>query len=71
MIRLLLTRFDPDIQRLVIHRYIDGMTKREIAELCGLSVPTVRKRLRLFVERSRRLLQRELATGLPHPRKGV
>ena len=65
LIRLLLTRFEPDIQRLVIHHYIDGMTKKEVAEVCGLSVPTVRKRLDLFVRRSRRFLQRELLSGLP------
>jgi RNA polymerase sigma-70 factor (ECF subfamily) len=71
LVRLLLTHFDPEIQRLVIHHYIDGMTKAEIAQLCGLSVPTVRKRLELFVQRSRRLLQRELAAGVARPDQGV
>lgn len=71
LIRTLLTRFDPEIQRLVIHHYIDGMTKEQIAQAVGLSVPTVRKRLDVFVQKSRRYLQRELLAGLPDDRKGV
>lgn len=71
LIRTLLSRFDPEIQRLVIHHYIDGMSKEEIARTVGLSVPTVRKRLRIFVKRSRRYLQRELLAGLPRDGKGV
>jgi len=71
LIRTLLVRFDPEIQRLVIHHYIDGMTKEEIARTVGISVPTVRKRLNLFVQKSRRYLQRELLAGLPDDRKGV
>jgi len=71
LVRALLTRFGPEIQRLVIHHYIDGMTKKEVAALCGLSVPTVRKRLALFVRRSRRYLQQDLVNGLPQVEKGV
>ncbi len=71
LIRALLIRFEPDIQRLVIHHYLDGMTKLEVAEVCGLSVPTVRKRLNLFVRRSRRYLQRELLASLPRRGKEV
>ncbi len=71
LIRALLIRFDPEIQRLVIHHYLDGMTKTEVAALCGLSVPTVRKRLNLFVRRSRRYLQRELLASLPRGGKEV
>ncbi len=65
LVRLLLSRFDPDIQRLAIHFYIDGMSKTEIAQLCELSVPTVRKRLDIFIKRSRRMLRRELVAALP------
>ena len=71
LVRLLLDRFDPEIQRLVIHYYIDGMTKEEIARQVGLSVPTVRKRLNLFVSRSRKMLQRELLAGLPERGRGL
>ena len=71
LIRTLLTRFAPDIQRLVIHHYIDGMTKKEVAAQCGLSVPTVRKRLALFVRRSRRYLHKDLLAGLPQVETGV
>lgn len=65
LIRILLARFEPEVQRLVIHHYLDGMTKLEVAQVCGLSVPTVRKRLNLFVRRSRRYLQQELLASLP------
>ena len=37
------------------------MSKEEIARVCGISVPTVRKRLRLFLERARRELAVEHA----------
>ncbi len=71
LIRALLLRFDPDIQRLVIHHYMDGMTQQEVAAVCGLSVPTVRKRLQIFVRRSRRYLHEGLLASLPAAQKGV
>jgi len=71
LIRVLLLRFDPEIQRLVIHHYIDGMTKKEVAALCGLSVPTVRKRLALFIRRSQKYLRQDLLGGLQQVAKEV
>lgn len=64
LIRSLLERVPPDIQRLVVNFYIDDMTKEQIARLHCLSVPTVRKRLDLFVRRSRRSMTREMVQSL-------
>jgi len=64
LIRSLLERVSPDIQRLVVNYYIDDMTKEEIARLHSLSVPTVRKRLDVFVRRSRSSLTREMVQAL-------
>lgn len=64
LIRSLLDRVPPDIQRLVVNYYIDDMTKEEIARLHQLSVPTVRKRLDLFVRRCRRSLTRDMVHAL-------
>ncbi len=40
----------------MVHIFFDDMTREQTAELVGLSVPTVRKRLRQFISRSRRTL---------------
>ena len=47
-----------DLQRLAILYYFDEMTQAEIAREVGLSVPTVRKRLRRFVDEARRRIRR-------------
>ncbi len=46
-----------DLQRLAILYWFDEMTQAEIAEAVGLSVPTVRKRLRRFIHEARRSLR--------------
>jgi RNA polymerase sigma factor (sigma-70 family) len=51
-IRTPLTGFDPDIQRPVVHRYMDGMTHPEVAAVCGLSEAVVGKRIQRVVRRS-------------------
>lgn len=53
-VRQLLADTDDETRRIVVHLYFDDMTKVEVAELVGLSVPTVRKRLDDFISRSRR-----------------
>ena len=60
LVRSLLDRVPRDVAHLAINYYIDGMTQEEIAELHRISVPTVRKRLALFVRRSRKALQRDV-----------
>lgn len=56
VVRSLLALFDPQIQAVAIHYYVDEMSQQEVADLVGLSVPTVRKYLRDFVRRARRAL---------------
>jgi RNA polymerase sigma factor (sigma-70 family) len=48
---------DPQTQALIIYTYFDDCTRQETADLVGLSVPTVRKRIKTFIERARRNLE--------------
>ncbi len=57
LVRRLLERFDVKTQRVAVHYYVDEMSQEEVAELVGLSVPTVRKRLRSFLKTARRELE--------------
>lgn len=60
LVRDLLSRFDRKTQAAAIHYFVDEMSQEEVAAAVGLSVPTVRKRLRQFVERARREATRTL-----------
>lgn len=62
LVRKLLSRFDVKTQACAIHYYVDEMSQEEVAAAVGLSVPTVRKRLRQFVEKARRELSRGAIT---------
>ncbi|MFT5684868.1 MAG: RNA polymerase sigma-70 factor (ECF subfamily) [Myxococcota bacterium] len=55
-IRRLLSEADEETRRIVVHIFFDDMTREETAAMVGLSVPTVRKRLRRFISRSRQTL---------------
>jgi RNA polymerase sigma-70 factor (ECF subfamily) len=57
VIRELLPSFDREIQELAICYFVDGMNLEETARESGLSVPTVRKRLKQFVEKARKRLE--------------
>ena len=52
-IRRLLPRFDNKSQQIAIYFFIDQMHLTEVAEQMNLSVPTIRKYLRRFVEKSK------------------
>ncbi len=52
----LLADADDETRACVVHTYFDDCTRQETAELVGLSVPTVRKRVNTFLERARREL---------------
>ncbi len=54
--RSVLALFDSTTQQAAIHYFVDEMSQSEVADAVGLSVPTVRKRLREFVQRARREL---------------
>jgi len=53
-VRHLLSRFDQETQAAVIHYHVDEMTLEEVAAVLNRSVPTVRKRLQHFAEKSGR-----------------
>lgn len=55
-IRRLLSEADEQTRQIVVHIFFDEMTREQTAEMVGLSVPTVRKRLSRFLSRSRRSL---------------
>jgi len=56
LVRRLLTETDEQTRQCVVYTYFDDCTRQEVAELVGISVPTVRKRIRTFIERARRVL---------------
>ncbi len=51
-IRTLMADSDEQTQRILIHLYFDDMTREQTALLVGISVPTLRKRLRAFLKRA-------------------
>jgi len=54
MVRAILDEVDDQTRRCVLYTYFDECTRQEVADLVGLSVPTVRKRLQQFLQRARR-----------------
>ena len=72
-----MTDTDPQTRQIVLHTYFDEMTRQQVAERVGLSVPTVRKRLNTFYDRARHLLEtpgalpKALATVAPELGVGV
>lgn len=52
----LLDASDEQTRKVVVHTFFDDCTRKEVAELVGISVPTVRKRLNTFLEHARRQL---------------
>jgi RNA polymerase sigma-70 factor (ECF subfamily) len=51
-VRRSLAAFDLETQRIAVHYFVDEMTLEEIARALQRSVPTIRKRLRVFSKRS-------------------
>lgn len=61
----LLQGVDEETRACVVHTFFDDCTRQETADLVGLSVPTVRKRVNQFLEMARRELGRGLVlTGI-------
>ncbi len=58
ILSLCLSRVDAEIAEVATYYFVDEMTQKEITELVGISAPTLRKRLRLFVELSREEIKR-------------
>lgn len=61
----LLDDADDETRRCVIHTFFDDCTRQETADLVGISVPTVRKRVNTFLERARRQLGAAAVALLP------
>ena len=49
----LLEGCDEETKQCVIHTFFDDCTRQEVADLVGLSVPTVRKRVNEFLDKAR------------------
>ncbi len=58
IVKAVMEDMEPELQRLAVLYWFDEMTQAEIAQEVGLSVPTVRKRLRQFVDKARRQLRK-------------
>lgn len=65
----LLEHCDEETRACVVHTFFDECTRQEVADLVGLSVPTVRKRIEDFLERARAELQ--VAANNPRQGEGV
>jgi RNA polymerase sigma-70 factor (ECF subfamily) len=60
----LLDDADQETKACVVHTFFDDCTREEVAELVGLSVPTVRKRINTFLDTARRQLGLSLARAV-------
>lgn len=56
-LRAAMAGMDEDLVKVAVLYYLDDLTQAEVAEELGISVPTVRKRLDLFLERARTRLR--------------
>lgn len=61
LVTAMLNEVDPETRQCVMYTFFDDCTRQEVADLVGISVPTVRKRVRLFLERARRHMGVSLA----------
>jgi RNA polymerase sigma-70 factor, ECF subfamily len=57
LVRRMLAEVDEQTRHIVLHVYFDDMTREQAAVAVGVSVPTLRKRLRAFFARCRRALE--------------
>lgn len=64
-VRRSLAGLDLETQRAVIHYFVDEMTLEEVAALLSRSVPTIRKRLRTFAERTGETLRADATWEAP------
>ncbi|MEL6339372.1 MAG: sigma-70 family RNA polymerase sigma factor [Myxococcota bacterium] len=59
LVRAVLSRIPKDIQAAAVFYFVDEMNQEEAASAVGCSVPTLRKKLRRFVEIARRTVSRD------------
>ena len=55
-VRQVLSRVDPETAQAGVGYFLEGRTAEEIAGLLGISTPTVRRRLKRFLETAQRIL---------------
>ncbi|MBI5497527.1 MAG: sigma-70 family RNA polymerase sigma factor [Deltaproteobacteria bacterium] len=55
-VQVVLALCDKETQEAAIYYFVDEMTQEEVAGVLGISVPTLRKRLRSFIDTARREL---------------
>jgi len=55
-VRMVLARADPETAQAGVGYFLEGRTAAEIADLLGVSTPTVRRRLKRFLDTARRTL---------------
>jgi RNA polymerase sigma-70 factor (ECF subfamily) len=58
LLRLCLDRCDREVAEAAMYYFVDELTQAEISQLMGISTPTLRKRLRKFIELSRAEIER-------------
>lgn len=63
VLRALLDGEDDETRAIVIHLYVDELTREDTARLVGISVPTLRKRHDAFLKRARLRLGVSLAAA--------
>lgn len=62
LVHRLLSRLGRDEQEAAVYYFVDEMSQDEAAKACGCSLPTLRKRLRRFIEVARKELKRDDAS---------
>jgi len=63
VVQALLSRFDAETQAVAVGAFVEGMERREIARMLGISLRTVTRRLASFGENARKFLTRSDAGG--------
>ena len=66
LVRVLLASAPEEAQQMAVHYFVDELTQAEIGTLMERSLPTVRKRLREFLQAARAAL-REALPGIELP----
>lgn len=58
LLRLALAKVEPEVAEAAIYYFVDDMTQAEVCAAVGLSAPTLRKRLREFIDVARAEIQK-------------
>lgn len=61
LMQFCLAKCPPDLVDIAVHYFVDEMKQSEIADAVGLSIPTVRKRLRSFID----ICRQEISQRIP------